>query len=43
MLFLIEKYFPTELEADPGLGRYDPQQDISVTGAYIPHVVQQLE
>ncbi|TLS23923.1 hypothetical protein PpBr36_08241 [Pyricularia pennisetigena] len=43
MLFLIEKYYPEELESDPGLGKYDPQQDISVTGAYVPHVVHQLE
>lgn len=43
MLFLIEKYCPEEIEADPELGKYDPQQDISVTGAYVPHIVRQLE
>lgn len=43
MLFLIEKYFPEELEADESLGKYDPQQDIAVTGVYVPHVVHQLE
>ncbi|KAF7550707.1 hypothetical protein G7046_g7935 [Stylonectria norvegica] len=43
MLFLIEKYCPANLEADPKLGKYDPEQDISVTGAYVPHIVHQLE
>jgi hypothetical protein len=38
MLYLIEKYAPGE--ADESLGKYDPQQDTSVTGAYIPHVVK---
>ncbi|ORY56950.1 Fructosamine kinase-domain-containing protein [Pseudomassariella vexata] len=40
MLYLIEKYFPDEAE---GLKKYDPQKDITVTGAYVPHVVHQLE
>jgi hypothetical protein len=41
MLYLIEKYFP-EISEARGLEKYDPRRDISVTGAYTPHVVQQL-
>jgi len=40
MLYLIEKYSPEDI--DESIGRYDPQHDIAVTGAYQPHVVKQL-
>lgn len=38
MLFLCEKYGPLE-----GLEKYDPNKDVSVTGAYVPFVVKQLD
>jgi hypothetical protein len=38
MLYLIEKYAPLE-----GLGQYDPEKDISVTGAYTDFEITQLE
>ncbi|CAJ2503250.1 Uu.00g106440.m01.CDS01 [Anthostomella pinea] len=38
MLYLCEKYGPLD-----SLERYDPQKDLSVTGAYTPFVVSQLE
>lgn len=38
MLFLCEKYGPLQ-----GLEKYDPEKDISVTGAYVPFDVVQLE
>lgn len=38
ILYLCEKYAPSDT-----LERYDPSMDISVTGAYVPFVVDQLE
>ncbi|OQV02733.1 hypothetical protein CLAIMM_07878 [Cladophialophora immunda] len=38
MLYLCEKYGPLDT-----LERYDPEKDISVTGAYTPFVMTQLE
>lgn len=38
MLYLCEKYGPSD-----SLERYDPEKDISVTGAYLPFVMKQLE
>ena len=38
MLYLCEKYGPLD-----SLERYDPERDISVTGARIPLVMNQLE
>lgn len=38
MLYLIEKYAPLE-----GLEKYDPEKDISVTGAYKDFEINQLE
>ena len=38
MLYLCEKYGPLD-----SLERYDPEKDVSVTGAYVPFVVSQLE
>ncbi|KAI1772814.1 Fructosamine kinase-domain-containing protein [Hypoxylon cercidicola] len=38
MLYLCEKYGPLD-----SLERYDPGQDVSVTGARIPFVIKQLE
>jgi hypothetical protein len=41
MLYLIEKYAPEEM--DDSIGKYDPQLDVAVTGAYVPYIVQQLK
>ncbi|KIW96275.1 uncharacterized protein Z519_03343 [Cladophialophora bantiana CBS 173.52] len=38
MLYLCEKYGPLE-----SLEQYDPEKDISVTGAYTPFVINQLD
>lgn len=38
MLYLIEKYAPLE-----GLEKYDPEKDISVTGAYTDFEITQLD
>jgi protein-ribulosamine 3-kinase len=38
MLYLCEKYGPLD-----SLEKYDPEVDISVTGAHIPFVISQLE
>ncbi|KAI1762700.1 Fructosamine kinase-domain-containing protein [Hypoxylon sp. FL1150] len=38
MLYLCEKYGPLD-----SLEKYDPEQDISITGAHIPFVMKQLE
>lgn len=38
MLYLCEKYGPLD-----GLEKYDPEKDISVTGTYVPFVMNQLE
>ena len=38
MLYLREKYSPLE-----GLAHYDPQKDVSVTGAYVLFTMKQLE
>ena len=38
MLYLCEKYGPSD-----SLERYDLEKDISVTGAYLPFVMKQLE
>ncbi|KAF7512575.1 hypothetical protein GJ744_000836 [Endocarpon pusillum] len=38
MLYLFEKYGPLD-----SLEKYDPEKDVSVTGAYVPFVMNQLE
>lgn len=38
MLYLCEKYGPLE-----SLEKYDPAKDISVTGGYVPFVIEQLK
>ncbi|KAL8672954.1 MAG: hypothetical protein Q9224_007544 [Gallowayella concinna] len=38
MLFLCEKYAPLD-----GLEKYDREKDVSVTGAYVPFAMKQLE
>ena len=38
MLYLCEKYAPLD-----SLEKYNPEKDISVTGAYVPFVMNQLE
>lgn len=38
MLYLCEKYGPLE-----SLEKYNPEKDVSVTGAYVPFVMKQLE
>ena len=37
MLFLCEKYAPLDC-----LEKYDPEKDVSVTGAYVPFAMKQL-
>jgi hypothetical protein len=38
MLYLCEKYAPLDT-----LEKYDPEKDISVTGAYTPFFINQLQ
>lgn len=38
MLYLCQKYGPLN-----SLEKYDPEKDVSVTGAYVPFVMSQLE
>ena len=38
MLYLCEKYGPLDT-----LEEYNPEKDVSVTGAYLPFVMTQLE
>ncbi|KAL9607736.1 MAG: hypothetical protein Q9167_007376 [Letrouitia subvulpina] len=38
MLYLCDKYGPLE-----SLEKYDPEKDVSMTGAYVPFVMKQLE
>lgn len=38
MLYLCEKYGPLD-----SLEKYTPENDVSVTGAYVPFVMSQLE
>ena len=38
MLYLCEKYGPLDM-----LEKYDPEKDISVTGAYVPFTIHQLK
>ena len=38
MLYLCENYGPLD-----SLEKYDPEMDVSKTGAYVPFVVEQLK
>ena len=38
MLYLCEKYGPLD-----SLEKYNPERDVSITGAYVPFVIKQLE
>ncbi len=38
MLYLREKYGPSDK-----LERYNPEKDVSIIGAYVPFVINQLE
>lgn len=38
MLYLCAKYAPLDC-----LEKYDPEKDVSVTGAYLPFAMKQLE
>ena len=38
MLYLCEKYGPLD-----SLEKYDPEKDVSITGAYVPFTITQLE
>ena len=38
MLYLCEKYGPLD-----SLEKYNPEKDVSITGAYVPFVINQLE